>query len=98
MANITVTCTESNEGWDCEVKVSDSGSSSHTVEVPREDYQDLTGESETDVETLVEESFEFLLEREPQSAIMSSFDIRTIERYFPEYPDKISDRLGKTGP
>ena len=42
---------------------------------------------------LVEESFRFLLEREPVTSIMGSFDLNVIERYFPEYPRDIGARL-----
>ncbi len=93
MADITVECSEDDQGWTCEVQLLDSGSSTHSVNVPYQDFQDLTGKSEADVKTLVKESFEFLLEREPQSAIMSNFNIRTIEQFFPEFPSEISDRL-----
>lgn len=34
---------------------------------------------------LVEQSFWFLLEREPQGSILSRFALTDIERYFPEY-------------
>ena len=37
-------------------------------------------------ERLLEASFEFLLEREPASAILSRFALPVIERYFPDYP------------
>jgi hypothetical protein len=37
-------------------------------------------------ERLLEVSFEFLLEREPASSILSRFALPVIERYFPEYP------------
>jgi hypothetical protein len=37
-------------------------------------------------ERLLEASFEFLLEREPASSILSRFALPVIERYFPEYP------------
>jgi hypothetical protein len=40
-------------------------------------------------ERLLEASFEFLLEREPASAILSRFALPVIERYFPEYPREI---------
>jgi len=40
-------------------------------------------------ERLLEASFEFLLEREPPSAIMSRFALPVIERYFAEYPRMI---------
>ena len=37
-------------------------------------------------ERLLQASFEFLLEREPASSILSRFALPVIERYFPEYP------------
>lgn len=40
-------------------------------------------------EILIKESFEFLLEREPKEAILSSFDLAEIQRYFPEYEEEI---------
>ena len=40
-------------------------------------------------ERLLEASFEFLLEREPPSSILSRFALPAIERYFPEYPKLI---------
>ena len=41
-------------------------------------------------ERLLQASFEFLLEREPASSILSRFALPVIERYFPEYPRVIS--------
>jgi hypothetical protein len=40
-------------------------------------------------ERLLEASFQFLLEREPASSILSRFALPVIERYFPEYPKVI---------
>ena len=37
-------------------------------------------------------SFNFLLERETNTSILSSFDITVISKYFPEYPKKVSDK------
>lgn len=42
----------------------------------------------------VRESFAFLLEREPASAILGRFSLDEIERYFPAYPDELLRRLG----
>ena len=42
---------------------------------------------------LLEESFRFLLEREPKEAILPCFDLPVIARYFPDYPAEISRRL-----
>ena len=44
-------------------------------------------------ERVVEASFEFLLEREPKEAILSQFALPVIERYFPEYPHRIREKL-----
>jgi len=43
----------------------------------------------TTPQRLLEASFEFLLEREPASSILSRFALPVIERYFPEYPQVI---------
>jgi hypothetical protein len=42
---------------------------------------------------LVRASFEFLLDREPKESILPQFDLPTIERYFPDYPERIRERL-----
>jgi hypothetical protein len=44
-------------------------------------------------ERLIEESFRFLLEREPKESILRSFELPVIEHYFPDYPKEIRDRL-----
>ena len=93
MADISVHCTEEKSGWTCDVRITNSETSSHAVDVPTSDYEELAGGANCSVDEFIEESFEFLLEREPQSAIMSQFEIRTIERYFPEYPEEIPRRL-----
>jgi hypothetical protein len=70
----------------------DDGESSHRVTVPEELIQEL-GLPENDLEAVVRESFEFLLEREPASSIMSEFSLDVIERYFPEYREELPRRL-----
>ncbi|MDQ6946241.1 MAG: hypothetical protein M3256_08185 [Actinomycetota bacterium] len=42
---------------------------------------------------LVEESFAFLLVREPADSIMKEFDLPMISRYFPGYIDDLRRRL-----
>ena len=44
-------------------------------------------------ERLLEESFRFLLEREPKEAILRRFEISVIGRYFPEYEREIRRRV-----
>ncbi|MFO7900266.1 MAG: hypothetical protein R6V58_14545, partial [Planctomycetota bacterium] len=56
----------------------------HTVTVGQDYYEELTGGAISEDE-LVRRSFDFLLERESKESILSSFDLRVISRYFPEY-------------
>ena len=44
-------------------------------------------------ERLLEVSFQFLLEHEPVSSILSRFALPIIERYFPEYPKVIKQMV-----
>ncbi|GAC1668322.1 MAG: hypothetical protein PVS2B1_26060 [Candidatus Dormibacteraceae bacterium] len=58
----------------------------HTVSVKRADLQRCGGAAQRDgVESLVERSFEFLLERESPAAILPTFDLSVIQQHFPEY-------------
>lgn len=63
----------------------------HDVGVTPEDIARYAPGSTAD--RLLTASFEFLLEREPKEAILPRFDLPTIERYFPEYPRVIRDRI-----
>ena len=54
--------------------------------------QKLTG-GRASAETLIEKSFEFLLERESNTSILRSFDLPVIQRYFPEYERTITAAL-----
>jgi hypothetical protein len=65
----------------------------HTVTVSPDYHSTLTG-GKASPETLVEKSFEFLLEREPNTSILTVFDLPVIGRYFPEYESEIKKRLG----
>ena len=44
-------------------------------------------------EGLLKASFVFLLEREPKEAILRRFELPVIERYFPEYLDRIAGMI-----
>ena len=46
-------------------------------------------------EELLEVSFRFLLEREPNTSILPSFGLPIIGRYFPEYEGEIRERLSR---
>ncbi len=67
-----------------------ASSTSHTVTASPDDLQRYGGDVQP--ETLIEKSFEFLLEREPKESILRAFDLPVIEQYFPDYPKNI--RLG----
>jgi hypothetical protein len=82
MANITVTPLAQRA-----YEVVIDGRSRHRVTVP-----DRFGDD--DLERVVQASFEFLLEREPASSILSEFSLDVIGRYFPEYEEELPRRLG----
>ena len=74
------------------VTVTDGTTTTHTVTVDPDYYTKLTGGGGSP-ETLVKKSFEFLLERESNTSILSSFDLPVIGRYFPEYENVIGKRM-----
>jgi hypothetical protein len=93
MAEINVSKTERNEIYDLQVTVKEGDSQTrHQVTLKKSDYERLTG-GEASPETLVIESFRFLLEREPKESILRSFELTVISRYFPEYEREIKKRL-----
>jgi hypothetical protein len=93
MASIEVERSEQGDRYEFQVTVrEEKNASHHWVTLARADYERLTGGAASP-EALVTESFRFLLEREPKEAILISFDLPTIGRYFPEYEQEIADRL-----
>lgn len=75
-----------------EVTVRESTTTTHTVNLSSDYYQKLTG-GKVSAETLIEKSFEFLLERESNTMILSRFDLPVIGDYFPEYEKNIAKRI-----
>jgi len=73
-----------------EVREGDS-SSIHDVTVTNGDLTSFAQGQPAQV--LLEESFRFLLEREPKEAILLRFALPVIARYFPDYPAEINRRL-----
>lgn len=70
-------------GWTCEVLVTPQAAPSrHEVTVRPATLARLHPGSKAP-DALVAASFAFLLEREPPSAILASFDLEVIGRYFP---------------
>jgi hypothetical protein len=95
MTEVEATCTPADDGWRCRVRVRDErGTSEHLVSVGQADAGDLAAAIEaTHVERLVEETFDYLLEREPKESILASFELPVVERYFPGYRDEMRRRL-----
>jgi hypothetical protein len=79
-------------GDEYEVKVSGATVTIHRVTLREADRQRLGGK-DASAEQLIEESFRFLLERESNTSILSSFDLPVIGKYFPEYEREIRERV-----
>ena len=71
-----------------EVIVSNSITTVHEVTVTDQNLTDLTDNKVTKRQ-LLEFSFNFLLDREPNTSILPSFDINVISRFFSDYGDEV---------
>ena len=67
-----------------QVTVAGSTTTKHKVTLTDNHHKCLT-EGRVSREELLDFSFKFLLEREPNTSILSSFDIIVIQNYFTEY-------------
>lgn len=77
-----------------EVVVGGAVETVHRVHLSQDYYRKLCGATVTH-EWLLIQAFQFLLEREPSTAIRDEFDLTLINRYFPEFEDEIAQRLGR---
>ena len=77
-----------------DVEVAAARATRHRVTAGPRNVERLTG-AKANAERLIEESFRFLLEREPNTSILRSFDITDISQYFPEYEREIRRSLAK---
>ena len=71
-----------------EVTAADSITTIHEVTVNDQSLTELTDNNVTKTQ-LLEFSFKFLLDKEPNTSILSSFDINVISEYFSDYRDKV---------
>ena len=71
-----------------EVTVVEPSTTTHTVTITDQSLNDLTDNNVTKTQ-LLKFSFRFLLGREPNTSILSSFDINVISKYFPNYKDEV---------
>ena len=67
-----------------QVTVNAKNPTSHNVTLIDDVHQNLTN-GKVNKKELIEFSFKFLLEREPNTSILPSFEISVISTYFPEY-------------
>ena len=67
-----------------QVAVNEKNSTSHNVTLTDDTHQNLTN-GKVSKKELIEFSLKFLLEREPNTSILSSFELSVISGYFPEY-------------
>ncbi len=92
-ATLDVRCGRAGAGWLCLVKTHDGPlSTEHSVRVAPGDLAVLDPGAD-DPERLVRAAFAFLLEREPASSILRSFDLQVIGRYFPGWEADVERRL-----
>ncbi|QXP94107.1 hypothetical protein [Methylococcus capsulatus] len=89
MAEVTVTRRDDSV---FEVVVKGATTTSHAVTVDPSYAARIAGAA-VPVEMLVRRSFDFLLEREPNTAILRRLDLSVIGRYFPEYERVIKGML-----
>jgi hypothetical protein len=83
---------ESTGAGTYQVTVESASTTVHSVSVTPEYLQKLT-RGRASGETLLQTSFEFLLERESNTSILRTFDLPLIQRYFPEYERTIASAL-----
>ena len=74
-----------------EITVNADQLTKHVVSVTDQTLLNLTN-NKISKEELLNFSFNFLLERESNTSILSSFDLTVISKYFPEYTKKVSDK------
>ena len=73
-----------------EITVNADQITKHVVSVTDQMLLNLT-KNKISKEELLNFSFNFLLEREPNTSILSKFDIILILKYFPEYISKVEN-------
>ena len=94
MTDILVACVGEDGSWTCSVRVVADHATEHEVVVDEIDLPpSLDGADLEDVERLVRSTFEFLLERESNEAILRRFELAVVERYYPDYPTEIARRV-----
>jgi hypothetical protein len=86
---LTITVRDTAAGHVAEVTITNGATTVHRVQISADERERFGGGDVTD---LLTRSFTFLLAREPNTAILREFDLSTIERYFPDYPEAMKAR------
>lgn len=73
-----------------EVTVTSNTTTKHIVTLSNEVHKKLTNGKVTKKE-LLDFSFKFLLDRELNTSILSSFELTVISQYFPEYENAVNN-------
>ena len=71
-----------------EVTVNSKTKTTHIVTLSDKVHTNLTNDKVTK-EQLLDFSFKFILDREPNTSILSSFELMVISRYFSEYEKSV---------
>ena len=71
------------------VTVIENSTTTHTVTITDQIHSKLT-DGKISKGTLLEKSFEFLLQREPNTSILAKFKLEVISQYFPDYAKQAS--------
>ena len=71
-----------------EVTVQSNTITTHLVTLSDEVHKNLTNEKVTK-EELLDFSFKFLLDREPNSSVLSTFELTVISRYFSDFEKSV---------
>ena len=90
--HIPITITATSDAGSYDVQVNGHSVTRHRVAVSSAYLRELGLESYA-ASRVLQEAFAFLLERESNTSILTSFDLRDIERYFPEFRREIARRL-----
>ena len=71
------------------VTVEEDGSRTKYVVTVDDEYHEKLTQGKKTKEELIKRSFQFLLKREPKESILSRFNLKVINRFFPEYESEI---------
>ena len=71
-------------GEEFQVTVNATNPTSHNVTLSDDTHQNLTN-GKVNKKKFIEFRFKFLLKSEPNTSILSSFELSVISNYFPEY-------------